>query len=165
MGFFSDLGKKTTETTNKIARETKLKMKVNENKGKITDIYEVIGKKVYEMHVREEKINLEDSLNAELTKLDELSKEIEEARIEILKLNQKKLCSKCSTEIENNALFCPKCGQKQQSEQSTVKEEALEKLEDSNVAPDKKQEAETVKEDLKEEINTESNSEDNETEN
>lgn len=45
MGFFSDLGKKTTETTNKIARETKLKMKVNENKGKITDIYEVIGKK------------------------------------------------------------------------------------------------------------------------
>lgn len=165
MGFFSDLGKKTTETTNKIARETKLKMKVNENKGKITDIYEVIGKKVYEMHVREEKVNLEDTLNAELTKLDELSKEIEDARIEILKLNQKKLCSNCSTEIENNALFCPKCGQKQQPEQPTVKEEALEKLEGADIAPDKKEEAEAVKEDLKEEMNAESEPEENKTEN
>ena len=29
MGFFSDLGKKTSETTGKIARETKLKFKIN----------------------------------------------------------------------------------------------------------------------------------------
>ena len=28
MGFFNDLGKKTTETTSKIAREAKLKMKI-----------------------------------------------------------------------------------------------------------------------------------------
>ena len=102
MGFFSDIGKKTTETTNKIARETKLKMKINENKGKISDIYEMIGKKVYEMHVREEKANMEDVLNDELTKLDELSKEIEEARIEILKLNQKKICSNCSLNVVKN---------------------------------------------------------------
>ena len=30
MGFFNDLGKKTTETTSKIAREAKLKMKMKE---------------------------------------------------------------------------------------------------------------------------------------
>ena len=34
MGFFSDLGKKTSETTGKIAKETKLKLKINDNKGK-----------------------------------------------------------------------------------------------------------------------------------
>ena len=56
MGFFSDLGKKTSETTSKIAKETKLKLKINENKGKIDDIYEEIGKKVYEKHIREEKV-------------------------------------------------------------------------------------------------------------
>ena len=55
MGFFNDLGKKTSETTSKIAKETKLKMKINENKGKVSDLYEEIGKKVYEKHVREEK--------------------------------------------------------------------------------------------------------------
>ena len=137
MGFFSDLGRKTSETTGKIARETKLKMKINENKGKITDIYEEIGKKVYEKHVREENIDIKADLEEECKKLDELSKEIEEARIEILKLNQKKLCSKCSAEIENGALFCPKCGEKQEQE-PTKKEEALEKLEEANIEPEKK---------------------------
>ena len=144
MGFFSDLGRKTSETTGKIARETKLKMKINENKGKITDIYEEIGKKVYEKHVREENIDIKADLEEECKKLDELSKEIEEARIEILKLNQKKLCSKCSAEIENGALFCPKCGEKQEQE-PTKKEEALEKLEEANIEPEKQEEAEAVK--------------------
>ena len=101
MGFFDNLGKKaskaydaTAEKTSKIAKEAKLRMKINENKGKITDIYEEIGKKVYEKHVREENIDIKADLEEECKKLDELSKEIEEARIEILKLNQKKLCCK-----------------------------------------------------------------------
>ena len=158
MGFFSDLGRKTSETTGKIARETKLKMKINENKGKITDIYEEIGKKVYEKHVREENIDIKADLEEECKKLDELSKEIEEARIEILKLNQKKLCSKCSAEIENGALFCPKCGEKQEQE-PTKKEEALEKIEEANIEPEKKEEAEAVKEDLKEEVKEEKSEE------
>ena len=151
MGFFSDLGKKTTETTGKIARETKLKIKINENKGKIEDIYEEIGKKVYEKHIREENIDIKVDLESECSRIDALSKEIEDARLEILKLNQKKLCSKCSAEIENGAMFCPKCGEKQ-VEEPTVKEEALEKLENGEVAPGKEQEAESVKEDVKEEI-------------
>ena len=158
MEFFSDLGRKTSETTGKIARETKLKMKINENKGKITDIYEEIGKKVYEKHVREENIDIKADLEEECKKLDELSKEIEEARIEILKLNQKKLCSKCSAEIENGALFCPKCGEKQEQE-PTKKEEALEKLEEANIEPEKQEEAEAVKEDLKEEVKEEKSEE------
>ncbi len=158
MGFFSDLGRKTSETTGKIARETKLKMKINENKGKITDIYEEIGKKVYEKHVREENIDIKADLEEDCKKLDELSKEIEEARIEILKLNQKKLCSKCSAEIENGALFCPKCGEKQEQE-PTKKEEALEKLEEANIEPEKQEEAEAVKEDLKEEVKEEKSEE------
>ena len=56
MGFFNDIGKKTSEATSKIAKETKLKMKINENKGKIKELYEEIGKKVYEKHVREENV-------------------------------------------------------------------------------------------------------------
>ena len=150
MGFFIYLGKKTSETTGKIARETKLKMKINENKGKIEDIYEEIGKKVYEKHIREENIDIKTDLAEECSKLDALSKEIEDARLEILKLNQKKLCSKCSAEIEASAVFCPKCGEKQTAE-PTIKEEALEKLENAEIPPEKKEEAEAVKEDLKEE--------------
>ena len=45
MGFFNDIGKKTSETTSRIAKETKLKMKVNENKGKLNDLYKNLGKR------------------------------------------------------------------------------------------------------------------------
>lgn len=151
MGFFSDLSKKTTETTGKIARETKLKIKINENKGKIEDLYEEVGKKVYEKHIREENIDIKGDLESECLKIDELSKEIEEAKLEILKLNQKRLCSNCSAEIENEVQFCPKCGAKQ-SQEPTVKEEALEKLDNVEVSPEKQEEKQSVQEDIKEEI-------------
>ena len=38
MGFFNDIGKKTSEATSKIEKETKLKKKINEKKGKIKEI-------------------------------------------------------------------------------------------------------------------------------
>ncbi len=162
MGFFSDLGKKTSEatgkiarktseTTGKIAKETKLKIKINENKNKINDIYEEIGKKVYEKHVREDSVCIKEDIQEECAKIDALAKEIEDARLEILKLNQKRLCSKCGAEIEIAAVFCPKCGEKQ-TEEPTVQEEALEKLENAEVEPNNTQEAEDAKVDLKEEI-------------
>lgn len=147
MGFFNDLGKKTTETTNKIARETKLKLKINENKGLIKDLYEKIGKKAYEKHVREENERIKDAINEECLKIDELTKEIEEARKEILTLNNKKLCKKCFAEIEKNAQFCSKCGEKQ-TEEETVLEKAEEKLEKADISPEKENEAEIVKEEL-----------------
>lgn len=161
MGFFSDIGKKTSETTSKIARETKLKMKINENKGKVSDIYEEIGKKVYEKHVKEESVDIKSDLADECSRLDALSKEIEDARLEILKLNQKKLCQNCFTEIEKNAQFCPKCGQKQDTDEPTVKEEALEKLEDAKIAPEKQEEAAVVEEELKEQVEANNNAENN----
>ena len=47
----SDTYKKTSEKTSKLAKETKLKMKINENKSKIDDIYNDIGKIVYQKHI------------------------------------------------------------------------------------------------------------------
>ena len=57
MGFFDTLGKKATEAynvttkkTGELAKEAKLRMKINENKSNINDLYKEIGKKVYEKH-------------------------------------------------------------------------------------------------------------------
>lgn len=147
MGFFNDLGKKTTETTNKIAREAKLKMKINENKGIIKDLYETIGKKVYENHVREENIDIREFIKDDCLKIDKLSNEIEKARKEILELSNKKMCKKCFAEIEKNAMFCPKCGEKQ-TEEKTVFEKAEQKLEEVEISPENEKEAEIVKEEL-----------------
>ena len=156
MGFFNDLGKKGAEATSKLAKEGKLKLKISENKGKIKNGYEEIGRKIYEKHIREENYDIEEYLKDDLKTLDELSKEIDDARKEILVLNQKKLCSKCFEEIPNNAAFCPKCGEKQEDVKS-VKEEALEKLEQTEISKDNKQEAETVKEKLETEVKNENN--------
>lgn len=149
MGFFKDLGKKTSKTTNKIARETKLRIKINENKAKISEIYEEIGTKVYQKHIREEDIIIREELNEACSKIDKLSKEIEEARMEILKLNGKKLCAKCFAEIEKDMQFCPKCGKKQ-NEEKTVFEKAEEKLENVEISNENIKEAEIVKEELEE---------------
>ena len=152
MGFFNDLGKKTTEATNKIAKETKLKMKINDNKGKIKEIYEEIGKKVYEKHVREEHIDIKAELIEECSEIDELSNEIEEARKEILLLKHKKMCKKCFAEIDDDAQFCSKCGEKQTEEKTTF-QKAEEKLDNANISSENSTEKQIVKEELEQKNN------------
>ena len=122
MDFFDKLGKKATEAykvtadkTGKLAKETKLKFKMGELKSKIEDIYEEIGKKVYEKHVQKEEISANDLLE-ECKQIDDLSNEIEKIRHECLDLKDKKVCQKCFKEIDKTMKFCPECGAKQEEE-------------------------------------------------
>ncbi|MCI8699796.1 MAG: zinc ribbon domain-containing protein [Clostridia bacterium] len=138
MDFFNKLSKKASETykgvsekTNKLTREAKLKMKMNDSKSKISDLYEEIGKKVYEKHTLKEEINIETYLEEEITRIDVLSAEIENCLNEIRLLNDKKQCIKCFAEIEKDAKFCLHCGAEQTVEE--VKEvEIVENIEISN---------------------------------
>ena len=137
MDFFDKLGKKASETykvtaekTSKLAKEAKLKMKMNENKSDIEGIYKEIGKKVYEKHVVKENINIEEELEEEFTKIDVLSAEIESILKECMSLRDKKQCEACHTEIEKNVQYCPSCGAKQPEE---VKEEESEEAKEVEV--------------------------------
>lgn len=119
MGFFKDIGKKTSETTNRITKETKLKLKINENKNKINTLYTEIGQKAYEKYLSGEKCCFEDDCK----RLDELNNEIESAKKEILTLNNKKICSNCQTEIDISSQFCQKCGIKQPEDKKPENED------------------------------------------
>lgn len=152
MKVFNKISRKTTEATNKIAREAKLKMKISDNKCKIKDLYEEIGKISYESHIREKGENLYEKIKDRCSKIDELSKEIEEYRKEILTLNHKKMCIKCYSEIGDEDLFCPKCGKKQTEEETTF-EKAEQKIETVEVPKEKKEEAKIVKEELEQKNN------------
>ena len=143
MSFFNELGKKTTEATSKITKETKLKFKMGDLKSKINNIYQEIGKKVYEKHARGETIDIKEELKEECEKIDQFSKEIEEARLEVLKLNNKRLCPNCLTEVDKTAAFCSKCGEKLPVEEVVTE------------VPENVEEAETTAEELKEEKNEE----------
>lgn len=130
MDFFDKLGKKASEAykvtadkTGKLAKEAKLKLRMNDLKSQINDIYEDIGKKVYEKHTREENIDIKKDLEEECTQIDVLSAEIEDILQECRNLKDKRQCQKCYKEIDKDAKFCPECGEKQEDAESIDVEE------------------------------------------
>lgn len=134
MEFFDILGKKASEAykmtadkTGKIAKETKLRFKMNELKSQVEDIYIEIGKKVYEKHIREEEICIKSDLEEQCTKIDVLSDEIEQILKECLELKDQKQCQNCSTQIQKDSRFCPNCGQEQS--ENEVNHDKIEKEE------------------------------------
>ena len=174
MDFFDKLGKKASEAykvtadkTGKIAKETKIKLRIGELKNQINDIYEEIGKKVYEKHVREEEICIKKDLEEQCTKIDVLSDEVDGLLKQCLELKDKKQCQKCFKEIEKNAKYCPNCGAKQ-TEEPKKEVEALEKLEDSEVKEENKKEKEIVIDELEEkaqeDLNTNNDNEEEQSE-
>ena len=124
MEFFEKLGKKASETfnnagekANKIAGETKLKFKINDNKSKIKDIYQEIGKIVYQKFALDGNLEIKDDISEQLTKITELTDEIEKYEKQILELGNMKQCVNCKNKIDKNAKFCPSCGTEQPEEE------------------------------------------------
>lgn len=129
MEFFNKLGQKASEAykvtadkTGKLAKEAKIRMKMGELKSEISNIYEEIGKTVYENHVKNEKNDITNELEEQCTKIDLLSDEIESYLKECLELKDKRQCQNCYTEIEKNTKFCPECGAKQEIIEEPAKE-------------------------------------------
>lgn len=164
MEFFDKLGQKASEAykvtadkTGKLAKEAKLRMKIGELKSQINEIYKEIGKKVYEKHIREEKICIKEILEEECTKIDVLSAEIDSDLKQCLELKDKKQCQKCFKEIDKDVKFCPDCGAKQEDEPAK-EAEILEKLDQVDIKVENKEESnieETVK--VESDVNLEKN--------
>lgn len=124
--------KYTAEKTSKIAKETKLKMKINDYKKEIEKIYREIGETVYEKSVVNEEIDKEE-LKEKCGKIDDISKKIVECKNEILSIKEKRQCKNCYEEIEINANYCPNCGFHQEEVEITKNEtEDIEKVEESD---------------------------------
>ena len=123
MEFFEKLEKKATETfncaaetTNKIASETKIKIKINNLKGKIEDIYKEIGKKVYQKYVLDGNLDIKEEIKDELENISKLTDEIEEYERQRMELKDLKQCENCKNKIDRNSKYCPVCGKEQPSE-------------------------------------------------
>lgn len=149
MDFFDKLGKKASEAykitadkTGKLAKETKLKIKINDAKSKINDIYEEIGKEVYEKHLgKSNSENFEQEIEDKCTEIDVLADEIENMQQQCLELKDKKKCTSCYTEIDKNVKFCPNCGAEQKEEE---KVEVIEEIPEDMKKTEIVEEAETT---------------------
>lgn len=129
MEFFKKIGdaasetyKMTAEKTSKLAKETKLKMQINDYKKQIDDIYKNIGEAVYQKHVLGEEISLKD-VEQNCEEIDSLTEKIASSKEEILNLKEKRQCKNCYEEIEIDAKYCPSCGFEQEE---IVKNEIIE---------------------------------------
>ena len=78
------------KATGKLAREIRLKTQMSENKRKIQEIYEDIGKTIYEKYLLKEEINPETDLLNPCARIDTLADEIDTFRMELLKLKDLK---------------------------------------------------------------------------
>ena len=121
----------TAEKTSKIAKETKMKMQINEHKSDIKDIYIEIGEAVFERYSKDEELDLK-GLQQKCEEIQVLSDKIVKCKDEILKLKEKKQCKNCYEEIEMSANYCPNCGFEQETIDEKIKEdeEAIEILQE-----------------------------------
>ena len=170
MDFFDKLGKKASEAykitadkTGKIAKETKLKLKINETKSKINDIYEEIGKEVYEKHLgKSNSENFEQEIEDKCTEIDVLADEIENMQQQCLELKDKKKCTSCYTEIDKNVKFCSNCGAEQKEEEKVevMKEEVPENMKKTEIVEETEISENEEKSNLEKTVEVESNVDD-----
>ena len=153
MDFLNKLGniasetyKKTSKKTGELAKEAKIRMKMNEDKAKIKDLYEEIGKIVYQKHMYKEEVSVEEDVNSYCSQIDELSEEVEKALDKLLALKGKRICENCHTEIEIKVKFCPSCGTEQPEipveeyeEDKDEKKESEEDVKEAEIVDDKKE--------------------------
>lgn len=102
------------ETTGKIAKEFKLKSQMAENKSQIQELYENIGKQVYEKYLLKEELDIQIDFEEDCSMIDILANEIEDIRMELLNLKDLKQCPNCHYEIDLEYHYCPNCGEIQE---------------------------------------------------
>ena len=118
MNFFDKIGKKASEAykitadkTGKIAKETRINLKISELKVDMENIYEDLGKIIYEQYLNG--AEFQEDITKNCAKGDEVKRKIKELTAEKMELKDKKICIKCNSEIDKNNKFCPNCGEKQ----------------------------------------------------
>lgn len=115
MAFFEDLGKKVSQTSQdaikkkKIMAETsKINSQISSEKRKITDNYNKIGEKYFELFGD----CADENLSGFIAAIKESLQKIEEYEEQVKKLKGIECCEKCGADLKEGALFCTSCGTK-----------------------------------------------------
>ncbi len=139
MDFLNKLGKKFSETyniasekTTKLAKETKLKIKIADTRENMKMEYMKIGEAIYKKYLNNRDDNIALQFITEFKAIDKAMESIKNAESEILYLKNRKKCSKCGEEFEEEFEFCPNCGSKNQVDDIKVFDAEIVNPEESN---------------------------------
>lgn len=113
MDFFDKLGETITSKSKDVAKKAKemaevvsLNSKISAQEEVIKKTYADIGQKYYEKY----NLNYTNEFVLECETITKAMDEIEQIKREIQALKNCKVCTKCGSEVANDAVFCPKCG-------------------------------------------------------
>ncbi|MBO5477438.1 MAG: zinc ribbon domain-containing protein [Clostridia bacterium] len=117
------------DKSGKLIEETKLKISISEKQTDIDEIYEEIGKAVYNAYKSGEDVGKEFTKQAK--KIDKLNEEIAEMNKKILYNKGLRTCESCAEVIPLDSKFCINCGKKQKAvklkeEKKEIKKENVE---------------------------------------
>jgi len=93
---------------------SKINMAINSNEQNIKSLMLDMGRAVYESYRQGE--TLDAGLAAICEEIAEAEMDIEDMKLKILELRKMKKCSGCSAEIDEECVYCPKCGKKLENE-------------------------------------------------
>lgn len=143
MGFkekVEEIGKKVGDTatstyntvadkSGKLIEETKLKIAISDKETDIDEVYEEIGKAVYDQYKAGEDVGKDFTKLAK--KIDKYNEEIKDMKTKILYNKSLRECASCGEVIALNSKFCTNCGEKQKAvkikeEKKVTKKEEVE---------------------------------------
>lgn len=101
------------DKSGKLIEETKLKIAISERQTDIDEIYEEIGKAVYNSYKSGEDVGKEFTKQAK--QIDKLNDDIAEMNKKILYNKGLRVCGNCGVTIPLDSKFCTDCGEKQKA--------------------------------------------------
>lgn len=117
------------DKSGKLIEETKLKIAISDKETDIDEVYEEIGKAVYNAYKAGEDVGKEFTKQSK--KIDKLNEEIKEMNKKILFNKSLRVCETCGETISLQSKFCTNCGEKQKpvkikEEKKVIKKEEVE---------------------------------------
>ena len=104
------------EKTNEIIEVNKVNKQIGQQEDSIKEAYVLMGKQVYSDFTNGEELTPE--LKEKCEGIVSAKETIDELKNKILILKNIKVCPSCKTEMPLDIAFCPKCGTKQEQQQS-----------------------------------------------
>ncbi len=117
------------DKSGKLIAETKMKISISDKETDIDEIYEEIGRAVYESYKEGKDVGKDFTKSCK--KIDKLNEEIADMNTKILYNKGLRVCPACNETISTDSKFCTNCGQKQKpvkikEDKKVIKQEEVE---------------------------------------